>query len=79
MLQKGGWKTEEERVMEWWALNLSVGLIQTEEPFRVEVEPVTWWLVAQCENWFGSIQHSSNHRPQRVRVRVYIIPLCACI
>lgn len=26
------------------------GLIQTQQPFRVKVEPVTWWPVAQCEN-----------------------------
>lgn len=62
--------------MEWWALNLSVGLIQTQQPFRVKVEPVTWWPVAQCENWFGSIQHSYNHRPQCARVSVSV---CVCV
>lgn len=59
-----GWGRERGMcVIELWALHLSVGLIQTQQPFRIKVELMTRWLLAQCENWLGSIQHSHNHRP----------------
>lgn len=68
------WGRERERGKERDELPVypSVGLIQTQQPLRVKVELLTWWPVAQCENWLAALSSSA------LRLQASPFFLCVC-